>query len=455
MPALVSTRDVLTVSELTRRVRQALESGIGRVWVEGEISNLRQQNSGHSYFSLKDVDAQIRCVLFRGQNRDQIPLRDGMQVQIQGDLSVFEAQGQYQLVVRVIQQKGLGELQARFEALKRRLDAEGLFHSDRKRKIPRFPRTIALVTSPTGAALRDMLHVLARRAPWVRVIVAPVRVQGEGAFEEIASMISRIGSGAMPGLPPIDTLIVARGGGSIEDLWNFNEEAVARAVAACPIPVISGVGHEIDFTICDFAADLRAPTPSAAAEMAVPDQADLIHYLDRARERMENSVRSRMEQSRRILDLITRSAAFREPGRVLSERQQRLDDSAQRMEAALNLRLRRSRDRIEHATRLLEMSRPDRLLAQRKEWLKMLGERLDHLVRRRLDEHRQRMLPLANLVRTLGPESVLSRGYSLTVDDHGNVICSVTDLEPGAKFVTRLRDGEVESEVLEVRPAAE
>jgi exodeoxyribonuclease VII large subunit len=187
----------------------------------------------------------------------------------------------------------------------------------------------------------------------------------------------------------------------------------------------------------------------------VPDQADLIHYLDRARERMENSVRSRMEQSRRILDLITRSAAFREPGRVLSERQQRLDDSAQRMEAALNLRLRRSRDRIEHATRLLEMSRPDRLLAQRKEWLKMLGERLDHLVRRRLDEHRQRMLPLANLVRTLGPESVLSRGYSLTVDDHGNVICSVTDLEPGAKFVTRLRDGEVESEVLEVRPAAE
>jgi exodeoxyribonuclease VII large subunit len=455
MPALVSTRDVLTVSELTRRVRQALESGIGRVWVEGEISNLRQQNSGHQYFSLKDVDAQIRCVMFRGQNRGQVPLRDGLQVQIQGDLSVFEAQGQYQLVVKLVQQKGVGELQARFEALKRRLDAEGLFHPDRKRKIPRFPRTIALVTSPTGAAVRDMLHVLARRAPWVRILIAPVRVQGDGAFEEIASMITRIGSGSIPGLPPIDTVIVARGGGSIEDLWNFNEEAVARAVASCPIPVISGVGHEIDFTICDFAADLRAPTPSAAAEMAVPDQADLLRYLDRARERMETSVRTRMEQSRRFLDLISRSAAFREPGRILGERQQRLDDSAQRMESALALRVRRARDRTEHAARLLEMSRPDRLLAQRGDWLKMLGERLNQVVRRRVEEQKQRLMPLSNLVRTLGPQSVLNRGYSLTVDDGGNVISSITALNPGARLVTRLRDGEVESEIREVRPSGE
>jgi exodeoxyribonuclease VII large subunit len=455
MPALVSTRDVLTVSELTRRVRQALESGIGRVWVEGEISNLRQQNSGHQYFSLKDVDAQIRCVMFRGQNRGQVPLRDGLQVQIQGDLSVFEAQGQYQLVVKLVQQKGVGELQARFEALKRRLDAEGLFNPDRKRKIPRFPRTIALVTSPTGAAVRDMLHVLARRAPWVRILIAPVRVQGDGAFEEIASMITRIGSGSIPGLPPIDTVIVARGGGSIEDLWNFNEEAVARAVASCPIPVISGVGHEIDFTICDFAADLRAPTPSAAAEMAVPDQADLLRYLDRARERMETSVRTRMEQSRRFLDLISRSAAFREPGRILGERQQRLDDSAQRMESALALRVRRARDRTEHAARLLEMSRPDRLLAQRGDWLKMLGERLNQVVRRRVEEQKQRLMPLSNLVRTLGPQSVLNRGYSLTVDDGGNVISSITALNPGARLVTRLRDGEVESEVREVRPSGE
>ena len=455
MPALVSTRDVLTVSELTRRVRQALESGIGRVWVEGEISNLRQQNSGHQYFSLKDVDAQIRCVMFRGQNRDQVPLRDGLQVQIQGDLSVFEAQGQYQLVVKLVQQKGVGELQARFEALKRRLDAEGLFHPDRKRKIPRFPRTIALVTSPTGAAVRDMLHVLARRAPWVRILIAPVRVQGDGAFEEISAMITRIGNGSIPGLPPIDTLIVARGGGSIEDLWNFNEEAVARAVASCPIPVISGVGHEIDFTICDFAADLRAPTPSAAAEMAVPDQADLLRYLDRARERMETSVRTRMEQSRRFLDLISRSAAFREPGRILGERQQRLDDSAQRMESALALRVRRARDRTEHAARLLEMSRPDRLLAQRGDWLKMLGERLNQVVRRRVEEQKQRLMPLSNLVRTLGPQSVLNRGYSLTVDDGGNVISSITALNPGARLVTRLRDGEVESEVREVRPSGE
>lgn len=452
MPAQAQNRDAVTVSELTRRIRQTLESGIGRVWVEGEISNLRQQNSGHQYFSLKDADAQIRCVLFRGQNRDQVALRDGLQVQVQGDLSVFEAQGQYQIVVRIVQPKGVGELQARFEALKQRLEAEGLFRSERKRKIPRFPRTIALVTSPTGAAVRDMLNVLARRAPWVHLIVAPVRVQGDGAHEEIAAMIRRLSERAIPGLPVIDTLIVARGGGSIEDLWNFNEESVARAVAECSIPVISGVGHEIDFTICDFAADLRAPTPSAAAEVAVPDQVDLTNYLSRARDRMEICIRSRMEQSRRLLELVSRSAAFREPGRILAERQQRLDDAAQRMEATLETRLHRLRDRVDHATRLLEMSRPDRLLAQRAESLRLLGDRLEQVVRRRLEEQRQRLVPLGNLVRTLGPESVLNRGYSLTVDAGGNVISSVSELSQGARLVTRLRDGEVESEVKEVRP---
>ncbi|MBU6303265.1 MAG: exodeoxyribonuclease VII large subunit [Verrucomicrobia bacterium] len=452
MPALASTPESLTVSELTRRIRQTLESGIGKVWVEGEISNLRHQNSGHKYFSLKDADAQIRCVIFRGQDKDQTPIRDGMKVRVHGDLSVYETKGEYQIIVRIVQQKGVGELQARYEALKRRLDAEGLFRPDRKRAIPRFPRTIALVTSPTGAAVQDMLHVLSRRAPWVRLIIAPVRVQGEGAHEEIAAMIRRLGERAIPGLPEIDTLIVARGGGSIEDLWNFNEESVARAVAGCPIPVISGVGHEIDFTICDFAADLRAPTPSAAAEIAVPDQAELLNDLNRARTRMESSVRTRMEQSRRLLELVSRSAIFQEPGRVLAERRQRLDDSAERMEAALETRLRRVRDRVDHATRLLEMSRPDRLLAQRSEWLQMLGERLAQAVRRRLEEQRQRLAPLANLVRTLGPESVLSRGYSLTVDAGGNVISSVAEASPGSRLVTRLRDGELESEVKEVRP---
>jgi exodeoxyribonuclease VII large subunit len=297
-----------------------------------------------------------------------------------------------------------------------------------------------------------MLNVLARRAPWVHLIVAPVRVQGDGAHEEIAAMIRRLSERAIPGLPVIDTLIVARGGGSIEDLWNFNEESVARAVAECSIPVISGVGHEIDFTICDFAADLRAPTPSAAAEVAVPDQVDLTNYLGRARDRMEICIRSRMEQSRRLLELVSRSAAFREPGRILAERQQRLDDAAQRMEATLETRLHRLRDRVDHATRLLEMSRPDRLLAQRAESLRLLGDRLEQVVRRRLEEQRQRLVPLGNLVRTLGPESVLNRGYSLTVDAGGNVISSVSELSQGARLVTRLRDGEVESEVKEVRP---
>jgi exodeoxyribonuclease VII large subunit len=473
MPALVSTRDAMTVGELTRRIRKALEDGLGRVWVEGEISNLRQQSSGHQYFSLKDAEAQIRCVWFRGQNREGLVLRDGMQVQIHGDISVYEAQGQYQLVVRIIQPKGVGELQAKFEALKRRLDAEGLFRPERKRPIPKFPRVLALVTSPTGAAVRDMLHVLARRAPWVRVLIHPVRVQGDGAHEEIAAAIQRLGTGAIPDLPGIDTLIVARGGGSIEDLWNFNEESVARAIAACPIPVISGVGHEIDFTICDFVADLRAPTPSAAAELAVPDQAELLQYLDRARGRLDAAARSRLEHWNRLLDLMARSAAFREPGRILLERQQRLDDTAARMQLATATRFRQARDRLDHAGRLVELSRPDRLLGQRRDWLRMMEERLDQAVRRRLEEHKQRLeplgsldqtvrrrleeqkqrlVPLGNLIRTLGPESVLQRGYSLTTDTDGNVVSSAADLRAETRILTRFRDGTAESTVTAVHP---
>jgi len=452
MPALATTPDAMTVGELTRRIRKVMEDGIGRVWVEGEISNLRLQNSGHQYFSLKDAEAQIRCVLFRNQGRESPALRDGMQVQIHGDISVYESQGQYQIVVRVIQPKGLGELQAKFEALKRRLDAEGLFRPERKRPIPKFPRVLALVTSPTGAAVRDMLHVLARRAPWVHVLILPVRVQGDGAHEEIAAAIRQLGSGSIPGLPQIDTLIVARGGGSIEDLWNFNEESVARAVASCPIPVISGVGHEIDFTICDFAADLRAPTPSAAAELAVPDQADLLQFLERARTRLDASARSRLDQWKRLLEMMSRSAAFREPGRILLERQQRLDDAATRMELAVSARLRQAKDRLDHARRLVELSRPDRLLAQRQDWLRMLEDRLDQAVRRRLEEQKQRLIPLGNLIRTLGPDSVLQRGYSLTTDATGNVLTSVADLRPETRILTRFRDGTAESAITVVHP---
>lgn len=446
-------RRTYTVTDLTRSIRKALEERIGSVWVEGEISNLRVQSSGHAYFSLKDANAQIRSVQFRGNAANNpVPLRDGMQVQAYGEVTVYEAQGQYQLIVRTIQPRGMGELQARFEALKRKLEAEGLFQPSRKQRIPKFPNTIALVTSPTGAAVRDMLNILTRRAPWVRIIVVPVRVQGEGAAVEIVAAMRWLSEVDRPGIPKIDTIVVGRGGGSIEDLWNFNEEILARAISECPIPVVSAVGHEIDFTISDFVADLRAPTPSAAAELVVPDRAELLQQLQRVQGRMENQVANRLRHWRKVLDLLARSGAFREPGRVMAERRQRLDEFLARLNEGTRQRLAQSRDRVVNASRLLDLSRPDRVLDQRREWVGMLTERLHRAATRQTGEMRRRLDALSTMVRTLGPDSVLSRGYALTTDAKGNLINSAAQLQPGQKVSTRLASGEFDAEVVEIRP---
>ncbi|MFT6499784.1 MAG: exodeoxyribonuclease VII large subunit, partial [Akkermansiaceae bacterium] len=263
----------ISVTQLARRIRNLLEIEVGDIWVEGEISNVRKQGSGHWYFSLKDESAQISCAMFGARSRQgNEVIADGAQVQIFGETSFYEARGSTQLIVKKAQAVGVGDLQARFEALKRKLDQEGLFSQERKRPLPGFPRVLGIVTSPTGAALQDMKNVLSRRAPWLTVVLFPAAVQGKGAERGIAQAIRRAGKAAEEGLPQPEVLIVARGGGSLEDLWNFNEEVVARAIAASTVPVISAVGHEIDFTISDFVADLRAPTPSAAAELVVPDR---------------------------------------------------------------------------------------------------------------------------------------------------------------------------------------
>src|SRR5436189_5856205 len=271
------TSKVFTVCELTRAIRGVLETKFGAVWVQGEISNYKLYPSGHQYFTLKDQRAQIGCVIWRDTMPRKLsgqPLADGAQVQVYGTVTVFEARGQYQLNVQILQPRGMGLLQAKFEALKRKLEAEGLFAAERKRPLPKFPRRIGIVTSPSGAAIRDILNVLKRRAPWLEILINPVRVQGTGAAQEIAVAIRELAT-PNENWKPLDLIVIARGGGSIEDLWEFNEEIVARTIVDISVPVVSAIGHEIDFTITDFVADLRAPTPSAAAELIVADIVDL------------------------------------------------------------------------------------------------------------------------------------------------------------------------------------
>src|SRR5216110_24545 len=296
------TSKVLTVSELTRSIRGTLETKFGAVWVQGEVSNYKLHPSGHQYFTLKDARAQIACVIFRNTMAPlRQPLSDGAQVQVYANVSVFEARGQYQLSVQIIQPRGLGLLQAKFEALKRKLEAEGLFDPARKRALPKFPKRIGIVTSPSGAAIRDILNVLRRRAPWLQILVNPVRVQGIGAATEIAVAIREL---ATPNVSwaPVDLIVVTRGGGSIEDLWEFNEEIVARAIFHSEIPIVSAVGHEIDFTICDFVADLRAPTPSAAAELIVPDITDLQRQVDGCTRALARQLLNRVREAQQRLD---------------------------------------------------------------------------------------------------------------------------------------------------------
>src|SRR3954469_23269509 len=323
---------VFTVAELTRQIRGALETRFGAVWVQGEISNFRLQPSGHRYFTLKDQRAAISCVVFRNPLPPTAPpIADGAQVQVYGSVSVFEARGQYQLNVQILQTRGAGLLQAKFEALKRKLEAEGLFDSARKRALPKFPKRIGIVTSPSGAAIRDILNVVSRRAPNVQVLINPVRVQGMGAAAEIATAINDFGRPSAV-WEPVDLIVLARGGGSIEDLWEFNEEIVARAIFHCEIPIVSAIGHEIDFTIADFVADLRAPTPSAAAELIVPDSAELSRRVNELENCLQKYLRNFLQQGLTRLRFLSERTLARELMQRMRNAQQQLDLAAESLQ---------------------------------------------------------------------------------------------------------------------------
>jgi len=418
------TSKILTVSELTRSIRAALETRFGAVWVEGEISNYRSHPNGNQYFTLKDSRAQIGCVIFRNAMPSlRTPLADGAQVQVYGNVTVFEARGQYQLSVQILQPRGLGLLQAKFEALKRKLEAEGLFDAARKRVLPKFPRRIGIVTSPSGAAIRDILNILGRRAPWLQILVDPVRVQGAGAAAEIAVAIREL---ATPNVnwAPLDLIVVTRGGGSIEDLWEFNEEIVARAIFHSKIPIISAVGHEIDFTICDFVADLRAPTPSAAAELIVPDVVDLRRQL---------------------------AACARVLGRELLNRvhdaQQRLDHARETLHRCLAHKIDSYKRRTLHIAAALQARSPARELIIRRNRFVDLRRRFADSPVRALQNARHRFDNAAAILRVLGPDATLRRGYSITSDKAGKVIRTVAAVRSGMKIHSRVSDGEFGSEV--------
>ena len=415
-----AARRVWKISELTRRIKGTLEGAFGRVWVEGEISNLRRPASGHAYFTLKDAGSQLRAVMFRNALAAvAVPLRDGLLVRGYGQITVYEAAGDYQILLLTVEPAGEGELMRRLEALKKKLAAEGLFAAERKRPLPALPQHVGIVTSPTGAAIRDILNVLARRFANLHVVLAPVRVQGAGAAEEIAAAIDLLNARG-----GFDVLIVGRGGGSLEDLWSFNEEPVVRAIVRSRIPVISAVGHEIDWTLSDFAADVRAPTPSAAAELVVQGKAELQRRVAYLRRRLGLAARAGALAWRNRLERVVRTPGLRDPRQLVARLQQGVDYLAVRLQNALAGLPGLVRQRTQTAARRMALA-----------------------ARMRLDENRRALRHAEAQLRMLNPKGVLARGYSLTRRRGGGILRSAADAPPGTRLETEFADGTVLSTV--------
>jgi exodeoxyribonuclease VII large subunit len=453
-PPTAPVRKILSVSELTSHVRQLLEQNVGSIWVTGEVTNLRAQASGHIYFTLKDAGSQLSCVLFRGET---VPhrelLQDGQKLLLQGDLTVYEARGQYQLIVHAVELQGTGALQIAFERLKQKLAAEGLFAPERKRPLPHYPQRIGLVTSPTGAAIRDVLHVIHRRNPSLEIILAPCRVQGEGAGREIAVAIRSLNefnqrlltSSPTDGL---DLILITRGGGSLEDLWAFNEEIVARAIFNSSLPVVSAVGHEIDFTISDFVADLRAATPSAAAEIITEGVFSSLEFVGEVDRRIRHLTRQQFERKADELDQTVARLARVHPRRKFNEWLQRLDDLRGSLMRCTKQGTRQQRVVLQNLSERLLRVRPAQLLKQRRELFEQEKLRLNEQMRHRLRERKDRVETLVSRLRLLGPEQVLARGYSITMDAAtGQVVREAAKLKAGQRLKTRLQKGEILSKV--------
>ena len=444
-------RKIYTVSELSQQIRNGLEQQFPDVWVSGEISNLRGAASGHFYFTLKDADAQLRAVCFRSQARYlKFKPADGISVIARGRLSVYEARGEYQLVVEFLEPAGLGALQLAFEQLKTKLAAEGLFDAGRKKPLPRLPRTIGIVTSPAGAVIRDILLVLRRRFRNMNVLVYPVRVQGEGAAREIVQGLEYFNRrAALAGLPLVDVIIVARGGGSLEDLWAFNEETVARAIAASKIPVISGVGHETDFTIADFVADLRAPTPSAAAELVVQRKQDFVAELESHAHRMSQIIRLKLSEARQQLIKLALHRVFQTLTAKVSERAQRVDDCVTALDRSLRRRLSEARHEYLQASAGVHRYDFRQLLSLKRAQLAARARKFETEFKRYLVERRTRLNHARVVLRERNPLAILSRGYSITRDASGKIVRDAARVAIGSDISVRLARGELGATVRE------
>jgi exodeoxyribonuclease VII large subunit len=440
----MSERVVCTVSELAMRIKAQLEDQFPAVWVEGEISNLRTPSSGHAYFTLKDDGAQLRCVLFRGRGRRvAFQPEDGMQVLAFGGLDVYLARGEYQLVVELLEPKGVGALQLAFEQLKRKLAAEGLFEEARKRPLPPFPRTIGIVTSPTGAAIRDMLHVIDRRFADLRILITPVRVQGEEAPGEIVGALQDLES-----VEDLDVVIVGRGGGSIEDLWAFNDERVARAIAACRVPVISAVGHETDFTIADFVADLRAPTPSAAAELVVREKLQVARALVTLYENLKQAMADRLERERERVEALGKRRVLTDAARALRDLYRRVDDLTTRLTRAVRGSEREATHRLSLARNALRSLNPVARIANGTVLLAQLRGRLASAAVHSVKVSRHRFDAAVGRLDSLSPLAVLGRGYSLTrLLPSGAIVRSAAQTRPGDAVEILLHQGALEARV--------
>ncbi len=436
---------IYTVSSLSREIRERLESHFSLVWVSGEVSNLRQPLSGHYYFTLKDARAPLRAVLFKGNHQHlRFKPQEGSQFLFRGRLTVYEPRGEYQLVVDYLEPLGLGALAQAFEALKTRLQAEGLFAPELKKPLPFLPKRVALVTSPTGAAVRDFLRLLRQRYANLEVLVYPVKVQGREAAPEIVRALEDLAT-----YPGIEVIVLARGGGSLEDLWPFNEEVVARAIHHCPVPVVSAVGHEVDFTIADFVADLRAPTPSAAVELVVPDKAELNRRLERLGASLGGAARRRREAARNHLHLVSRRLP--DMGRRLVDLRLKVDDRGEALVRRARRVLAGQRQHLRLASSRLVLLSPRRALAPWRQRLEAGGQRLGQSWCRGLEDRRRHLAYCQSHLDQLNPLAILERGYAVaTLMPRETVIRDASQVDRGAAVRVRVARGRMDCEVQEV-----